>query len=101
MDKCINLNSTVSQLLIFRRLNKIAILFDIEKEFLQISFAEKDRDAVTFLFTKEKNFPNHGGEILTFKFNCGLLSVNSSPFLLAATIKNLVQKFHEKYSATT
>lgn len=44
-----NLNPDLLSILIKFRLNEIAFTADIKKAFLQISLAEKDRDAVSFL----------------------------------------------------
>ncbi|GFY32793.1 integrase catalytic domain-containing protein [Trichonephila clavipes] len=45
----VNLNPNILDLLISFRSNKIAVLADVEKAFLQISLAPKDRDVVRFL----------------------------------------------------
>ncbi|GFT86400.1 integrase catalytic domain-containing protein [Trichonephila clavipes] len=44
----VNLNPNILDLLISFRSNKIAVLADVEKAFLQISLAPKDRDVVRF-----------------------------------------------------
>ncbi|GFU76964.1 integrase catalytic domain-containing protein [Trichonephila clavipes] len=66
----VNLNFNILDLLISFRSNKIAVLADVEKAFLQISLAPKDKD------------------------------VNASPFLLAAPIKTHIGKYMEKYPDT-
>ncbi|GBN55059.1 hypothetical protein AVEN_204340-1 [Araneus ventricosus] len=95
-----NLNSNIFDILINFRLNKFAIISDIEKAFLQITLAEKDRDAVRFLWTENDS-------LQVYRFNRVLFGVRSSPFLLSASIKthlkNSVMSFrprlkHKSYS---
>ncbi|GFW98021.1 DUF1758 domain-containing protein [Trichonephila clavipes] len=51
----VNLNPNILDLLISFRSNKIAVLADVEKAFLQISLAPKDRDVVRFLIDDGEN----------------------------------------------
>ncbi|GFR01527.1 uncharacterized protein TNCT_225601 [Trichonephila clavata] len=81
-------------LLISFRSNKIAILADVEKAFLQISLAPKDKDVVQFLIDDGENGVN------VYRFNGVLFGVNVSPFLLAATIKTHIEKYVGKYPYT-
>ncbi|GFX37075.1 integrase catalytic domain-containing protein [Trichonephila clavipes] len=81
-------------LLISFRSNKIAVLADVEKAFLQISLAPKDRDVVRFLIDDGEN------GVQVYRFNRVLFGVNASPFLLAATIKTHIGKYMEKYPDT-
>ncbi|GFX27389.1 integrase catalytic domain-containing protein [Trichonephila clavipes] len=83
-----------SDLWISFRSNKIAVLADVEKAFLQISLAPKDRDVVRFLIDDGEN------GVLVYRFNRVLFGVNASPFLLAATIKTHIGKYMEKYPDT-
>lgn len=45
-----NLNPSLSDILIRFRVHNVAIMSDIEKAFLQIELAEKERDALRFLW---------------------------------------------------
>ncbi|GFV81138.1 integrase catalytic domain-containing protein [Trichonephila clavipes] len=81
-------------LLISFRSNKIAVLADVEKAFLQISLAPKDKDVVRFLIDDGEN------GVQVYRFNRVLFGVNASPFLLAATIKTHIGKYMEKYPDT-
>ncbi|XP_035217266.1 uncharacterized protein LOC118190626 [Stegodyphus dumicola] len=98
----INLNQNIFHLLIYFRLNRVAILGDIDKAFLQIVLAEKDRDAVRFLFVKNIDTPlqNTDDQLEVYRFKRVLFGVNSSPFLLAATIKLHIQKYRNVYPDT-
>ncbi|GFU12111.1 integrase catalytic domain-containing protein [Trichonephila clavipes] len=84
----------ILDLLISFRSNKIAVLADVEKAFLQISLAPKDRDVVRFLIDDGEN------GVQVYRFNRVLFGVNASPFLLAATIKTHIGKYMEKYPDT-
>ncbi|GFS83095.1 DUF1758 domain-containing protein [Trichonephila clavipes] len=79
-------------LLISFRSNKIAVLADVEKAFLQISLAPKDKDVVWFLIDDGEN------GVQVYRFNRVLFGVNASPFILAATIKTHIGKYMEKVS---
>ncbi|GBO36029.1 hypothetical protein AVEN_120788-1 [Araneus ventricosus] len=89
-----NLNSNIFDILIKFRLNKFAFISDIEKAFLQLTLAEKDRDAVRFLSTENDTLQVH-------RFNRVLFGVRSSPFLLSASIKTHLKKFHDEFPTTT
>ncbi|GFW66133.1 integrase catalytic domain-containing protein [Trichonephila clavipes] len=88
----VNLNPNILDLLISS--NKIAVLADVEKAFLQISLAPKDRDVVRFLIDDGEN------GVQVYRFNRVLFGVNASPFFLAATIKTHIGKYMEKYPDT-
>ncbi|XP_055926898.1 uncharacterized protein LOC129958432 [Argiope bruennichi] len=66
----------------------------MEKTFLQISLTPKDKDAVRFLVANSEN------DVQVYRFNRVLFGVNSSPFLLAATIKTHIEKYKEQYPVT-
>ncbi|GBN51263.1 hypothetical protein AVEN_58623-1 [Araneus ventricosus] len=89
-----NLNSNIFDTLINFRLNKFAFISDIEKAFLQLTLAEKDRDAVRFLWTENDT-------LQVYRFNRVLFGVRSSPFLLSASIKTHLKKFHDEFPTTT
>lgn len=95
-----NLNPNLLDVLIQFRLNKVAICSDIQQAFLQICIAEQHKDAVRFLWAE--NELSHFGElnIQTYRFNRVLFGVNSSPFLLAATIKHHIEKYRNEHPET-
>ncbi|GFS65293.1 integrase catalytic domain-containing protein [Nephila pilipes] len=91
----INLNSNIFELLI-----KVEVLADIEKAFLQIALSVKDRDAVRFLFVEKIDRPiaqKFSEQVEVYRFKRLLFGVNSSPFLLVATIKLHIQKFRNLF----
>ncbi|GFW33965.1 integrase catalytic domain-containing protein [Trichonephila clavipes] len=93
--KVLDLRELIQEnLLISFRLNKIAVLADVEKAFLQISMDPKDKDVVRFLIDDGEN------GVQVYRFNRVLFGVNASPFLLAATIKTHIGKYMERYPDT-
>ncbi|GFU11322.1 reverse transcriptase domain-containing protein [Nephila pilipes] len=82
------------------RLNRVVVLADIEKSFLQIVLSEKDKDAVRFLFVEkiDKSIAQQFSEqVEVYRFKRLLFGVNSSPSLLAATIRLFIQKFRNLF----
>jgi hypothetical protein len=75
----------VEVLLRFRRW-KVAISADITKAFLQISLRDEDKDVHRFLW-------DCNGSIRKMRFNRVTFGINSSPFLLNATIKHHLSLF--------
>ena len=73
------------------RLHKVALTADIEKAFLMISMAEKDRDVLRFLWMNDTSLQQP--EIIVMRFTRVVFGVSSSPFLLNTTIKCHMEKF--------
>ena len=74
------------------RAYKVALTADIEKAFLMIKVADEDRDALRFLWLEDA-----GSEIPrvnVFRFTRVVFGVASSPFLLNATLKYPLQRYH-------
>jgi len=82
-----NLNLDLLSILIKFRLNKIAFTTDIKKAFLQISLAEKDRDAVRFLWFTAPPHEDAGEKLCVLRMTRVVFGVCPSPFLLAATVR--------------
>ena len=78
------------------RSHNYAIVADIEKAFLQINVAPKQRDYVRFLWLADinnidyKNFDSN--EILEYRVCRVLFGLTSSPFLLTATLITTLEK---------
>ena len=79
-----NFGQNIMAILLRFRTHKIGIVGDIEKAFLMISIAPKDRDVLRFLWIDsiDKVLPR----IMTFRFKRVVFGVSASPFLLNATI---------------
>ena len=68
------------------RLNKVAIVADIEKAFLQIGLNENQKDVTRFFWLKNINNLNVDNNIQVFRFCRVPFGIISSPFLLSATL---------------
>ena len=66
--------------------HETAIIADIEKTFLQISFQEPDRDVTRVLWLKDINKPVISSNIDIFRFTRIIFGIVSGQFILAATI---------------
>ena len=76
------------------RLNRIALVSDIEKAFLQVSLAEESRDITRFLWLKNRNMLTLENNIQEYRFCRVPFGIISSPFLLAATLEHHLQKYN-------
>ena len=81
-------------LLLRFRAHRIALMADIEKAFLIIQMAERDRDVLHFLWvsdiTKEQLEP------IALRFTRVVFGVSSSSFLLNATIRHHLEHVRAK-----
>ncbi|XP_026063123.1 uncharacterized protein LOC113046525 [Carassius auratus] len=88
-----NLNPDLLSILIKFRLHAIAFTADIKKAFLQISLAEKDRDAVRFLWLDALPHEVRGEKLRVLRMTRVVFGVSPSPFLLAATVRKHLKKY--------
>ena len=79
-----NLIELVPALLHRFREKRIGVTADIAKAFLQINVSPSDRDVLRFLW-------DTNGEIETYRHRRVVFGITSSPFLLGATIKLLIE----------
>ena len=81
--------------LISFRVNKVAIIGDIEKAFLRIGMAEKDRDAYRVLFVDDplKDDP----KIVVMRFTTVTFGVGPSIWHLGAVIRHHLENYIEEY----
>ncbi|XP_050505275.1 uncharacterized protein LOC126883662 [Diabrotica virgifera virgifera] len=87
-----NLIELIPSVLLRFRQQKIGVVSDIRKAFIQISVNSKDRDFLRFLWV------NNGGKEFVFRHKRVVFGVNCSPFLLGATIEFHLIKALEKYN---
>ncbi|GFU77254.1 uncharacterized protein TNCV_4126311 [Trichonephila clavipes] len=73
---------------------------DIRQAFLQICLADKHKDFVRFLWTDSNPRIGEKLTLQVYRFNRVIFGVNSSPFLLAATIKYHIEKYNEIHPIT-
>lgn len=70
---------------------------DVTKAFLQISIAEEDRDALRFLWLTGR--PDaEDTNLRVLRMMRVVFGVSSSPFLLAATIRNHLEKYQASHT---
>ena len=91
-------NQLILDILMRFRSFKVALTVDIEKAFLMISVAERDRDVLRFLWVDDpaKDPP----DVRILRFTRVVFGVSSSPFLLNATIKYHLEQYLESYRDT-
>lgn len=87
LEKGPNFIELIPSVLLRFRENKIGVVSDIRKAFLQINLHEQDRNFVKFLWI------NSEGQEVTFRHKRVVFGLSSSPFLLAATLE-----YHSKQS---
>ncbi|KAK6175232.1 hypothetical protein SNE40_013739 [Patella caerulea] len=87
------LTEKILDILLRSRVHRIVLAGDIEKAFLMVSVAPKDRDVLRFLWfdNPEDENPNFS----VYRFTRVMFGVSSSPFLLNATARYHIERFIE------
>ena len=84
LDNCLHVGPSLIRFLfdiLFRfRENRVALVGDIEKAFLNVEMNPKDRDCLRFLWVK--NITAKEPEIIVYLYRTVAFGVSSSPFLL-------------------
>ena len=80
-----SMNPLLFDILVRFRQNKVALVADVEKAFLNIEVDEKDRDSLRFLWVEDVQKGNFS--VVVFRFCRVPFGVSSSPFLLNATLR--------------
>lgn len=88
-----SLNPLLFDILVRFRENRVALVGDIEKAFLNIGIDEKDRDSLRFLWVDDVRDNNLS--IVVYKFCRVVFGLNASPFLLNGTIRHHLATFAE------
>ena len=73
----------------------VAWVADIEKAFLKILMAPKDRDVLRFLWVNDPD--SSDPDVVILRFARVVFGLSSSPFLLNATIKHHVEKYRSTH----
>ena len=81
----------IFDLLLRFRVHKVSLVADIEKAFLMVAVAERDRDALRFLWVSDILVER--SELLVLRFARVVFGVSSSPFLLNATIRHHLKNY--------
>ncbi|GFS56343.1 uncharacterized protein TNCV_4388371 [Trichonephila clavipes] len=90
-----NLNPNFLDGLINFWINRVAISSDIRQAFLQFCLADKHKNFVRFLWIDSNPRIGEKLTLQVYRFNRVIFGVNSSPFILAATIKYPIEKYNE------
>ncbi|KAL7632709.1 UNVERIFIED_CONTAM: hypothetical protein RMT77_016980 [Armadillidium vulgare] len=90
-----SLITDLGKLLLKFRIKPYATSSDIEKAFLGIRLAEKDRDSTRFLWVRDPSDPH--SPLATYRFKSVLFGATCSPFLLAACLHHHVNQSEITY----
>ncbi|XP_068670918.1 uncharacterized protein [Montipora foliosa] len=85
------LTPTIFKILLRFRERKIALVGDIEKAFLNIKVQEQDRNVLRFLWID--SLEKYDPELVLYRFCRVVFGVNSSPFLLNATLRHHISQY--------
>ncbi|CAG7831255.1 unnamed protein product, partial [Allacma fusca] len=96
LEKGPNLIEDLPSLIIRFRENRIGVVADIAKAFLQLSLAAKDRDFLRFLWWEDPARKN----ITVLRHKRVVFGVSSSPFLLGAVIQLHLERAPEHLKET-
>ena len=88
-----SLTPLIFDILLRFRNNKIALIGDIAKAFLNVEVDPADRDCLRFLWLND--ITAEEPEIIVLKFNRVVFGVKSSPFLLNAVLRHHILTFQE------
>ena len=88
-----SLNPLLYSILIRFRENRIALVGDIEKAFLNVEVDEAYRDCLRFLWVKD--IESDKWETVVYRFCTVVFGLNASQFLLNATLRHHVSKYLE------
>ena len=88
-----SLNPLLFEILVRFRENRVALVEDIEKAFLNISVDESDRDCLRFLWVDDVSDSN--SNVVVYRFCRVVFGLNASPFLLNGTIRHHLATFAE------
>ena len=97
LNECLNAGPALLPMLVdilMRfRLNKVVLLGDIEKAFLNVSIDPSQRNYLRFLWVE--NIESDEPEIVALRFTSAVFGVICSPYLLNATIRHHLELYQE------
>ena len=95
LNDCLHVGPALSpmlyDILIRFRAQRVAVVGDIEKAFLNIEVSEGDRDSLRFLWVKDVS--KQEVQPVLYRFCRVVFGVNCSPFLLNATLRHHLDSF--------
>ena len=97
LDECLhsgpNLITFIFDVLLRFGMQKVALIGDMEKAFLQISIDPEQRDLLRFLWMEDANLDNP--KCSKFRFSQLPFGLTCSPFILNATIRHHLKRYEE------
>ena len=81
------------EILLRFRENKVALVGDIEKAFLNIEIIPEDRDCLRFLWVDDVQAEDP--KIVVFRYQTVVFGVNASPFILNAVLRHHIEHYKE------
>ena len=81
-----SLNPLLFEILVRFRENRVALVGDIEKAFLNIAVDVNDRDCLRFFWVDDARDSN--SNVVVYRFCRVVFGLNASPFLLNGTIRH-------------
>ena len=87
-----SLNPLLYDILFRFRENRVVLVGDLEKAFLNVRVDKSDRDCLRFLWLED---PPDVSKIVVYRFCRVVFGLNASPFLLKATPRHHISKFAE------
>ena len=97
LNECLHVGPSLTPMLFdillrFRE-NRIVLVGDIEKAFLNIEVDKEDRDYLRFLWMRD--ISNSNSEVVVYRFCRVVFGLNSSPFLLNATLRHHIESYSD------
>ena len=86
-----SLNPLLYSILVRFKENRIALVGDIEKAFLNVEVDESDRDCLRFLWVNDIDCEKL--ETIVYRFRRVVFGLNALPFLLNATLRHHVSRY--------
>ena len=89
-----SLNPLLFDILVRFTEKRVALVGDIEKAFLNIEVAERERDCLRFLWCEDVHKPE--SKIVVYRFCRVVFGLNASPFLLNATLRYHISNYKDE-----
>lgn len=86
-----SLNPLLFDILVRFRMNRVVLIADIEKAFLNVEVSEGDRDSLRFLWMEDPT--KCDTKVLVYRFCRVVFGLNASPFLLNATLRHHLSRY--------
>ena len=95
LNQCLHISPTFGQsmldILVRFRIHRVPLVCDVERAFLMVSVAKRDRDTLRFLWFDNPLSPSPNP--VKYRFTRVVFEVSSSPFLLNTTIRHHIERY--------